>query len=57
MNPTQDSLPGSAWSDDAIDDLLERSPKFREECLAIQRRMRAGEYYTHEEVERMLGID
>ncbi|MGC8638664.1 MAG: hypothetical protein ACP5XB_02160 [Isosphaeraceae bacterium] len=40
--------------DDVIDLLLERSPKFRADCLEIRRCMDSGQFMTHEEVRRKL---
>ncbi|MGP0065382.1 MAG: hypothetical protein ACLQGP_17490 [Isosphaeraceae bacterium] len=40
--------------DDLIDDLIERSPKFRADCREIRGRMDAGEFQTHDEVRRQL---
>ena len=39
--------------DDLIDYLLERSPKFIEQCRDIQNRMQAGHYRTQEEVRKL----
>jgi hypothetical protein len=36
--------------DEVLDLLLERSPKFREECAQIRERMDQGVYLTHEQV-------
>jgi hypothetical protein len=43
--------------DDLLDFLLEHSPKFIAECRRIRKDMEAGNYYTHEEVRRMFGLD
>jgi len=40
--------------DELIDFLLERNPKFIEECGQIRQRMMSGEYYSQDEVERLL---
>ncbi len=40
--------------DELIDFLLERNPKFIEECEQIRRRMMSGESYSQDEVERLL---
>jgi hypothetical protein len=42
--------------DDLLDYLLERNPKFIAECGQISERMRQGEFKTHEEVRRILGV-
>ncbi len=42
--------------DDLIDYLVERSPKFIEDCRRIREQMRGGKYHSHEEV-RKLFID
>ena len=36
--------------DDMLDYLIERSPRFAEECAAIRARMGAGQVRTHDEV-------
>jgi hypothetical protein len=36
--------------------LLETSPRLIAECARIRREMRAGKYYAHEEVKRILGL-
>ncbi len=43
--------------DDLVDYLLERNPRFIRECRAIDRRMRRGEYVTHEQLRRKLPKD
>jgi len=40
--------------EELIDFLLERNPKFIEECEQIRQRMMSGEYYSQDEVERLL---
>ena len=40
--------------DDVIDLLMERSPKFRADCLEIRQRMDSGQFKTHEDVRRQL---
>jgi hypothetical protein len=40
--------------EEVIDFLLERNPKFIEECEQIRQRMKSGEYYSREEVEKLL---
>jgi hypothetical protein len=40
--------------EDVIDLLLERSPKFRADCLEIRQRMDSGQFITHEDVKRQL---
>ncbi len=40
--------------EDVIDLLIERSPKFRADCLEIRERMDSGQFMTHEEVRRQL---
>lgn len=40
--------------DELLDFLLERSPKFIEECKQIRQRMMSGESYSQDEVERLL---
>jgi hypothetical protein len=39
--------------DDLLDFLIERNPKFIEECREILQRMRNGEFHTQDEVERL----
>jgi hypothetical protein len=43
--------------DDLIDNLIERSPKFIEECKKIRKQMKAGKFLTHEEVKKALQMD
>ena len=43
--------------DDLIDYLLERSPKFIEDCRQIRERMRAGQFHSHEDVKRLLAAE
>jgi hypothetical protein len=40
--------------DELLDFLLERNPKFIQECEQIRQRMMSGESYSQDEVERML---
>ncbi len=40
--------------DDIVDLLLERNPRFIEECAAIRARMEAGDYLNHEQVVALL---
>ncbi len=40
--------------DDVIDLLIERSPRFRAECLEIRERMASGQFQTHEDVRKQL---
>lgn len=40
--------------EDVIDLLIERSPKFRADCLEIRQRMDSGQFTSHEEVRRQL---
>ncbi|MCI0524542.1 MAG: hypothetical protein L0Y75_04690 [Acidobacteria bacterium] len=40
--------------DELLDFLLERNPKFIEECKQIRQRMMSGESYSQDEVERLL---
>ncbi len=40
--------------DEVIDLLMERSPKFRADCLEIRQRMDSGRSMTHEDVRRQL---
>ena len=40
--------------DDVIDLLIERSPRFRADCLAIRERMASGQFQTHGDVRRQL---
>jgi len=40
--------------DDVIDLLMERSPRFRADCLEIRQRMDSGQFMTHEDVRRQL---
>lgn len=39
--------------DDLIDFLIERNPKFIEECRQIRQRMDSGEFRSHEEVKKL----
>lgn len=39
--------------EDLLDYLIERSPKFREDCQRIRERMHAGKVFSHEEVKKM----
>jgi hypothetical protein len=41
--------------DDLYDFLIERDPKFIQECTEIRERMRAGNRVSHEEVKRRFG--
>lgn len=43
--------------DDFLDYLIERNPRFIEECGRIRERMNAGEHKTHDEVKSMLGCE
>lgn len=43
--------------DELIDFLLERNPKFIEECAQIRQRMESGESYSSGEVDRLLAAD
>jgi len=40
--------------DELLDFLLERNPKFIEECEQIRQRMMSGESYSQDDVERLL---
>jgi hypothetical protein len=40
--------------DDLIGFLIERSPKFRVDCLEIRHRMDSGRFTLHEEIKRQL---
>ncbi len=40
--------------DELLDFLLERNPKFIDECEQIRRRMMSGESYSQDDVERLL---
>jgi hypothetical protein len=40
--------------DDLIDYLIERNPRFVEECRKLRQKMEAGQFKTHEEVKRLL---
>ncbi len=40
--------------DELLDFLLERNPKFVEECEQIRQRMMSGESYSQDDVERLL---
>lgn len=42
---------------DMIDYLIERNPKFIEECRQIRERMRAGKSRSHDEVKKLLAGD
>jgi hypothetical protein len=42
--------------DDVIDFLIERNPKFIEECRQIREQMRAGMGIPHEEVKKMFSM-
>ena len=39
--------------DDVLDFLLERNPRFRDECAAIRVRMHGGVVHTHEAVKKL----
>jgi len=41
--------------DELIDFLLERNPRFAEECRQIRDRIRAGEFRSHDDVKVLLG--
>lgn len=41
-------------NDDLIDFLIERNPKFIDECREIRQRMESGRSRSHEEVKRLL---
>lgn len=43
--------------DELIDFLLERNPKFIEECGQIRQKMMSGESYSQDEVERLLAAE
>jgi hypothetical protein len=43
--------------DELVDFLLERNPKFIEECQQISQRMMSGESYSPDEVERLLAAE
>ncbi len=40
--------------DDLIDLLIERSPRFRDQCREIRQRMDSGQFHAHEDVRRQL---
>ena len=40
--------------DDVIDLLIERSPRFRDQCREIRQRMDSGQFHSHEDVRRQL---
>ena len=40
--------------DDVIDLLIERSPRFRDQCREIRERMDSGHFHSHEDVRRQL---
>ncbi len=40
--------------DELLDFLLERNPRFIGECEQIRQRMMSGEFYSQDEVERLL---
>jgi hypothetical protein len=48
----QERYPLLPLDDDVIDLLIERSPKFRAECLEIRKKMDSGRFATHEVVRR-----
>ena len=43
--------------DDVLDFLMERSPKLIKECAQIRERVKAGDFYTLEEAQRMFASD
>ena len=43
--------------DELLEFLLERNPKFIEECEQIRQRMMSGESYSQDEVERLLAAE
>lgn len=42
--------------EDLLDYLLERNPNFSDQCRAIKDRMQAGQFHSHEEVKKRLGL-
>ena len=42
--------------EDLVDYLLEKSPQFSEECQKIRERLQAGQFHSHEEVKKRLGL-
>jgi hypothetical protein len=42
--------------DELLDFMLERNPKFIEECEQIRQRMMSGESYSQDDVERLLDV-
>lgn len=43
--------------DDLIDYLLERDPRFIDECRRIREEMRSGRFHSHDEVKQILSED
>ena len=41
--------------EELLDYLIERDPKFIEECRRIRERMREGKFHRHEDVKKMIG--
>lgn len=42
--------------EDLLDYLLEKNPDFRDQCQAIKNRMHAGQFHSHDEVKKRLGL-
>ncbi len=42
--------------EDLIDYLLEHNPKLTEDCRRIREEMKEGQFHTHDEVKKMLGL-
>jgi hypothetical protein len=42
--------------DDVLDFLIERNPRFIEECRQLREQMRAGKGVSHEDVKRMFSL-
>ena len=42
--------------EDLIDYLLEHNPKLIEDCRRIREDMKAGQFHTHDEIKKMLGV-
>ncbi len=42
--------------EDLLDYLLEKNPKFNDQCQKIKKRMQAGQFHAHDEVKKRLGL-
>jgi hypothetical protein len=42
--------------EDLLDYLLEKNPHFNDQCQTIKKRMQAGQFHSHDEVKKRLGL-